>query len=242
MINGPAKIIIAIQAKSTSERFPGKLFELIDGKEMLEHVIDSANNSAVYLNKYGSKNNIEVRVVLLIPVNDIIKDKYKNKVIIFEGSEKNVLKRYWNLAKETTCNYIVRLTSDCPLVPSFLISKHITVAVMGQYDYVSNVDENVRTAIDGHDVEVMSYKALMWAYDNTRDDIDREHVTLVLRSDKIPHSFKIAHIIGHIDQHDIKLSVDTREDLEHVILEYNKIKTSVSEAIKKNGPKSVHRI
>lgn len=233
------KVIIGIQARSTSTRFPGKVFELIDNKEILQHIIDSAKKCAVYLMK--DNDRYDVKVVVLIPSGDSIYERYLDKVIIFEGSEEDVLSRYYDMAASMKADYIVRLTSDCPLLPPFVITKHINVAVNGRYDYVSNVHEALRTAVDGHDCEVLSMRALTWAHTCALNEYDREHVTPVLRTNKAPEIFKTAHLVGYLFQPHIKLSVDTREDLERVKREYSEIKLIIDKASVKNGKTSVHR-
>lgn len=236
------KVIIGIQARSTSTRFPRKVFEKIDGKEMLQHVLDSCEDSALYVNKYSEKNRIKVSTVILVPTDDEIIHRYKYKTVVYEGPEYDVLKRYHSMGEALDADYIVRVTADCPLLPSYLISKTINIATKGGYDYVSNIDENLRTCVDGHDVEIMSRKALEWANEVATFESDREHVTPILRTKQIPTSFKVGHVIGHLYQPDVKLSVDTPEDLEKVRREYANVKNCINKALAKSGGRSVYRI
>lgn len=236
------EVIIAIQARSTSKRLPGKVFLQIDGKEILQHVIDAAEESAAYVNNYAFKNKVKVKVVLLVPEGDEIVKRYKNKVIIFEGDEDDVLHRYVNMSREFNPAYIVRVTADCPLLPSYIITKHINIATSARYDYVSNVDENCRTCIDGHDVEVLSQRALEWLDEHAVSSEEREHVTLAIRRRPTAYNFRIGHVIGHIYQPYMKLSIDTMEDFERIKEEYFKIKQCIEKAIEQHGEKSVYRI
>ena len=236
------KVVIGIQARSTSQRFPRKVFEKIDGKEMLQHVLDAADEACLYINKFTAKNDVKVSTCVLVPVGDEIVSRYRYKSVVFEGHEEDVLKRYKMMSDALDPDYIVRITSDCPLLPSYLISKSINVATKGNYDYVSNVDENIRTCVDGHDVEIMSRAALDWADECATFERDREHVTPILRSNKIPTKFRVAHIVGHLYQPNIKLSVDTKEDLERVKREYSEIKRCINQAFAKSGGKSVYRV
>jgi spore coat polysaccharide biosynthesis protein SpsF (cytidylyltransferase family) len=236
------KVIIGIQARSTSKRFPGKVFEKIDGREILQHVLDSCEESSLYINKYSDKNRIKVSTVILVPENDEIVHKYRYKTVVFEGPEEDVLGRYYKMYQAMNPDYIVRVTSDCPLLPSYIISKHINIATKGNYDYVSNIDENLRTCVDGHDVEVMSRRALEWLNTAATWEAEREHVTPLLRSKSIPSNFKVGHVIGHLYQPNLKLSVDTPEDLERVRREYAEVKGCIEKAIAKSGGKSVYRI
>lgn len=234
-------VVIGIQARSTSTRFPGKCFAKIDGKDVLEHVIDNCQKSAQYINRFSIKNKIQVSVVVLIPFNDEIKNHYRYKTIIFEGPEHDVLNRYRSMQDSLNPDYVVRVTADCPLLPSHLITKHIHVAVNEKLDYCSNVDEELRTAPDGYDVEVISKRALLWADLNAKQDYEREHVTLILRN-KCPIDFKVGHVVSHLDLSHLKLSLDRPEELETINTEYLKIKNALNKAGRKSGAKSIHRI
>lgn len=237
------KVMIYIQARSTSTRFPKKIFEKIDGKEVLQWVLDSANECCLYINKLYEKNKIFVKTALLIPYNDDdIKRKYGKENLVFEGHEDNVLDRFYQANMIYKGDYIVRITSDCPLIPSYLISKAINVCVKNNFDYVSNVDPLTRTCPDGHDVEVMSKRALEWAYRESLEQAEKEHVTLILRSNKIPDFFKVGHIIGHTQDVDKKISLDTKDDLENIKEEYTKVKKCLDNAFEKSGPKSIYRV
>lgn len=235
------KVVIGIQARSTSKRMPGKIFKKIGGVELLQHAIDSAEQSIQYINRYSDRTGIKALVVVLCPHEDELVERYKHKVMIFEGEEDDVLSRYFSMALKFKPDYIVRLTADCPLIPPYLITKHINIATQKNLDYVSNVDQEVGMALDGHDVEVMSMRALEWAHTHAMAPDLCEHVTLVLRKMPLPPNFKVGHVIGHVVHNGVKLSVDTEEDLERVERHYNLIQEAIGRAQKKHGVGSVHR-
>ncbi len=237
-----AHVCIGIQARSTSTRFPRKVFELIDGKPILRHVLDACDKAAFYLNRTSDRSGIRVSYAVLCPQGDPIKAAFGTRAMILEGSEKDVLSRYVSMASKLGADYIVRVTADCPLLPPFLISKHIKIAVQNRYDYCSNVDENVRTAIDGFDVEVISKRALDWLGQYANQDSEREHVTTLLRSGQIPNDFKVGHVVGYLNQSGLKLSVDTPEDLERVRTEYESVKNILMQAEQMAGKSAVHRV
>lgn len=237
------QVTIGIQARSTSTRFPNKVFELIGGKEMLKHVVDAANNAASYMNKTGHLNNINVSVAVLCPTNDQIKKKYESKVPIVIGDEMDVLSRYVRLYKMYSSDFVCRITGDCPLLPGFLITKVIKTAVINRYDYCSNVDEKFRSSIDGYDVEVISAAALEWADKHAKDPKDREHVTTILRTEKFREAgFTSGFVTGYLNQSHIKLSVDTPEDLERVRNEFDRITRSSENARAYFGRTNVHKV
>lgn len=233
-------VLIAIQARSTSKRFPRKVFELIGGKPLLNHVIDSCDRAAKYMNNHMHSTRIMVKVALLIPFGDDIGPAFRGRAMIHEGPEHDVLARYASAVERFDADYIVRVTGDCPLIPSYLITKHIKTAKIGGYSYVSNVDEEARTAADGTDCEVISRDLMAWLSENAKDPKDREHVTTLARRSP-PEWAKIAHVIGHLDLSSLKLSVDTPEDLERVREAYERVKTAQANAERLHGKASVHR-
>lgn len=221
-------VSIIIQARSTSTRFPGKIFEKIGTKQILQHVLDACQNSASYINAYTNKHGMIASVSLAVPYNDALIPHYSRHTII-QGPENDVLKRYKMAADKLESHYIVRITSDCPFVPPYLISKAIGWAVQDNLDFLTNADPRYRTSPDGHDVQVMSNRLLAWLDTNAKDDDDREHVTTLLNKTR-PTGFTFGNITGFADYSNLKLSVDTPEDLERMSEMHNKIVEAVRSA------------
>lgn len=233
------KILIGIQARSTSSRFPGKCFEMLGNKMLLQHVIDAGIGSAKYVNRNTHKHSITTEVALLIPKGDKIKNVFKTKY--YEGSETDVLSRYYFAALASRADYIVRVTGDCPLLPYPIITNHINVITNNDYDYVSNVDEHARTCQDGLDCEIFTFDLLEKAHNLATSPGDREHVTLWMRRQP-KEDVKQGHVIGHFYSFSgEKLSVDTKEDLDRIRSNYERLNACLSAAIEKSGENNVHR-
>lgn len=208
---------------------------------MIRHVIDTCDQSVYYLNRFTDRSRIRASYAVLCPFKDEIVKALKSRCNVIEGPEDDVLARYQTMSEKLSPDYIVRVTADCPLIPPFLITKLIKLAVVNEYDYCSNVDEKVRTSMDGHDVEVMSKRALEWANVTATDPSLREHVTQILRSHLIPSDFKTSTVVNFLNQSHVKLSVDTPEDLERVRIEYERAKSSTDAAEALFGRSHVHR-
>lgn len=239
-------VSIGIQARSTSTRLPNKIAKMLKGKMVIDHVIDACGNAASYINRYSYTNHTTCSIYVLIPKDDPIKRSLGvEEGSIIEGSESDVLSRYIAMAKESKANYIVRVTGDCPLIPPFLIFKCINVAIKNGFDYFSNVGDlgpdSLRTSIDGHDVEVISARALEWANLHAKTPFHREHVTTVLREENVPDSIRRGVLIGHNDHSGTKLSIDTEEDFKRVEEELEKLQKKIDAGKRKYGKNSVHR-
>lgn len=219
---GKADVLIAIQARSNSTRFPRKIYQDIGEKRVLDHVIDQAMSASMYVNRYSRTKKINCSVAVLHPDgdDDVIKTFRREGLIMIAGSENNVLSRYVKAQSLTDADFVVRLTSDCPLMLDYVIAKHIHVAVLNDHDYVSNIEPDCRCVADGFDCEVISRQAMRWLSENAKNDSDREHVTPAIRRHR-PKHLSQAFVSMKIDTSSMKMSVDTPEDLDRIRAYYH---------------------
>lgn len=234
------KVLIGIQARSSSSRLPKKAFELISGKTMLDRVISSCKTAARYMNEQRNLG-VQARVAILTPEGDAVADEFSSRCDVMEGPLEDVLSRYATAAEKFGADMVVRITGDCPMIPSFVISKLVTLAVVNGYDYVSNVDERFRTTLDGSDCEVISRKLLDDIAERAVLPADREHVTMLIRRYPPPWA-KIGFVCNYFDLSDLKLSVDTPEDLERVRRAFETAYDKYQKACLEFGQQAVHRI
>lgn len=207
------KIVIGIQARSTNTRLPRKCYADIGGLRMLDRVIRAATNAANYINRGGY--GLQAQSCLVIPTGDEIGRDYGGSILTIDGPEDDVLTRYMGAVELLKPDYLVRITSDCPLIPPGVISKHILTACKNDLDYLTNGDEEVRTWPDGWDCEAISARGMHWLNEHAVESYDREHVTTMIRREP-PEWLKRGNIIGYADLSQLKISVDTKEDLEFV--------------------------
>lgn len=229
-----------MQARSTSTRFPDKVSAEIEGKTMLEHVLAACFSAAKYVNRNSSRSGIFTTVALLVPTGDKLAEKYQSKMAVVEGDELDVLDRYYKAATALRADFVVRITSDCPLMTPYLISKAINVLVKNRHHFVTNAMPKTRTFLDGVDVEAMTYSALKWAHENTKEQ--REHVTIDLYDpEKTPEWFSVGVLMAYVDLSTVKLSVDTKEDLKRVQAMYKKIDDKIKQSEALYGKGCVYR-
>lgn len=151
--------------------------------------------------------------------NAIIKECEKLGVKCFRGSEEDVLSRYYYAAKENNADVVVRVTSDCPLIDSYVSEKTINYYLNNNYDYVNNTYK--RTFPRGFDTEVFSFKLLEKAFKESKENIYREHVTTYFW--KNPEMFSIGCYKNNVDYSKYRLTLDTEQDLELITIIYNKL-------------------
>ena len=208
------KIDCIIQARMGSERLPGKvLFDLTDGKKVIEFIIDQLQSS-----------NLQQKIVA-IPDNemdDILFDFLNNlKISCYRGSTFDVLDRYYTCAKKFSFKNIMRITGDNPLIDPEIINNAIKQYCDSNCDYLTNSID--RTFPNGTEVEIFSFNALEIAWKFAKKKSEREHVTPYFYNN--PNKFKIHYFKQQQDQSKFRYTVDMKEDYALVIEILSRIKT-----------------
>ena len=202
------KVIAVTQARTGSTRLPGKILKKINGKSLLEIHVERIKNS-VLISKIiiATTSNVEDDSV------QTLADEINTEC--FRGSENDVLDRFYQAMKGYKPDYIVRLTSDCPLIDSTLIDQVVQKAIDSKLDYCSNTLKEEFP--DGQDVEVFTFSALELAYKNAKLSSEREHVTPYIRLNSTYHGgnlFKSENFGTEINYSHVRLTVDEQKDLD----------------------------
>lgn len=186
-------------------------------------MVGSCQRSAAFVN--DKSNDINCGVVLLTPHGDKI-NSMRHDVPVFSGPEHDVLTRYVQAAKSYKSDYIVRITSDCPMIPSGLITKHIFTATNHGLDYTTNTFPAARTYPDGFDCEVISSRLLNWLDETAEHIKHREHVTNLLHEIR-PDWCKKGGGYGPVDNQHLKLSIDEKADYDFSCMYIDYLQTKI---------------
>jgi len=166
------KIVGIVQARMGSTRLPNKVTKMIDGKPMIE----------LLLARLARATKIDQIVVATSkdarnkPLFELV---FGLGYICYEGSENDVLDRYYQAAKSVAADVVIRVTGDCPLIDPALVDEIICCFMKSGVDYCSNI--NPPSYPDGLDIEIFKFKALERAARETDKAYDREHVTPYMR-------------------------------------------------------------
>jgi len=194
------QVLVIIQARYNSTRFPGKVVKKINNKTILEILIKRLIKS-----KYVSK--------IIVACSKNQKDKAiinvckKTGINYFSGSENDVLDRYYQAAKKYKALNIVRITADCPLIDPKIVDQVIINFFLKKVDYASNV--NPPTFPDGMDIEIFKFSVLKEAYTKAKLVSEREHVTPFIINNK---KFKKFNLQNFEDNSSLRLTLDEKED------------------------------
>lgn len=204
------KTVLVTQARTGSTRLPGKVLMEVNKKPLLK----------IHLERLKNCKNVDK---IIVATTDNVQDNIIKELVsdwgyeVYRGSEMDVLDRYYQAVKTIEPLWVVRVTSDCPLIDPLLVDKVIEFTQINNKDYGSNVIDE--TFPDGQDVEVFKYSTLETAWKNAKKSSDREHVTTYIRNNSNLKGMNIFSAVSYknkIDYSKIRMTVDEQPDFELV--------------------------
>lgn len=203
-----SKTILITQARIGSTRLPGKVLREVSGKSLLQ----------IHLERLKQCKLVSEIIVATTTKNEdqIIFDKaFEWGFSAFRGSESDVLDRFYQAVKNKNADWIVRVTSDCPLIDPELVDKVIEFVQTSNKDYGANII--VENYPDGQDIEVFKFSALEDAWKNAKLLSEREHVTPYIRNNSDLKGGGLFTSINYpcdFDFSKIRMTVDEMKDFE----------------------------
>jgi spore coat polysaccharide biosynthesis protein SpsF len=196
-----------LQARTGSQRLPGKVLADVLGRPMLARQIERVRRAK----RLGA---------LVVATSDEPSDDAIAAlcaalgVRCFRGPLGDVLARFAGAAHAFTepPAHVVRLTGDCPLTDPELIDAVVELHLASGVDYTSNALE--RRYPDGLDVEAMRIEALHAAQRDATSPAHREHVTPYLYLH--PERFRLASLRCERALGELRWTVDEAADLRFV--------------------------
>ena len=196
-------MLAVVQARMSSRRLPGKALADLCGAPVLNHVLGrvtqvrSIDGTILATSVDGSDDPVAEAGAAA-------------GALVVRGPLDDVLERFRLAATQHRCDAIVRITADCPLIDPLVIDAVVQRWRAGREDYVANIIEP-RTFPKGMDTEVVSVSALLVAAAEAVDAVDREHVTVFVRSR--PERFPQARVTIDPAYAAVRLTLDTPADL-----------------------------
>lgn len=124
------EISIIVQARISSSRLPGKVMYALEGKTVLEHILDR-------LMLAECPHEIIVATSTDVtddPVEELV---WRKGLPVFRGSLKNVLSRYYHTAVQYNVSHIMRICADNPFVDPLLIDAGMREYAEHDYQYMT---------------------------------------------------------------------------------------------------------
>ncbi len=202
-----SRLAVIVQARLASTRFRGKVWEEIEGRELIDHVLQRA-----------AEITGAVEHVLAVPDEERAAWNAWHQSQpragwwrLISGPMDDVLARFTFAARQVKADVIMRVTGDCPLFAPEQADRVVALLTSSGKEYASNIHQ--RSVPDGMDAEAFTMEALEVANRDARWPFDREHVS--------PYIARIFGVVCDVSCFDVrflhlKLSVDTPEDLARV--------------------------
>ena len=220
------KTLVIIQARAGGSRFPGKVFEQVAGRSVLEHVVRRARHKgyAVVIASHASSAEAMQQTA---PWRQAVPDNRGAVALVpiyyAQAEEGDVLGRFAQTAQWANqmgaflgvgpFGCVVRLTADCPFVPVASIDAVSEAVTSGENDYCeTRSDPSPRP--NGIDAQAMTMELLLEAHAKGQAPAMREHVTPgLLGWSKRPG--RVAQLEGlRLDEvPGFRLTLDTPDDL-----------------------------
>lgn len=213
------KVLAITQARTGSTRLPNKVLKTIGNNNLL----------GIHLDRLMKSKKIDqLLVATTIQTEDrVIEEIAKlHGLPSYSGSVQDVLDRFYQAAKKYKPTWVVRLTSDCPLIDPVLIDAIIEKAQLDKLDYFSNTLQP--SFPDGEDVEVFTFEALEKAWKEATLPSDREHVTPYIHRNSSFNGKQLFNSGNYSNEKDyghVRLTVDEEKDFEVIKLLIEKLGT-----------------
>ena len=168
-----SKSTLIVQARMDSKRLPGKMLMKLGGKTLISNIISELK-----------KIDVIDKIIIAIPKkrnNKLLKSEIKSKKIsIFEGSEDNLVDRYFKAAKKYNSDIIIRIPGDnCFPIAKEIKRIFIHYKKKGEEYFCSNLTPfNNSNYPDGIGAEVFSFKKLSNLKKKNLSKKKREHIHL----------------------------------------------------------------
>lgn len=202
------KIIALTQARVGSSRLPAKVLKEISGVSIL----------AIHIRRILKSSLITKLIVATTeePCSETICEICRMEgVAYYQGSLHDVLDRFYQALVNEQPDYVVRITSDCPLIDPAMIDEVVKITVNSGADYGSN--GFVTVFPDGQDVEVFKFSALEKAWKESTLLSDREHVTPFIWRNSSLKGGEMFHSVNYTENcnySSVRMTLDEPFDLE----------------------------
>jgi spore coat polysaccharide biosynthesis protein SpsF len=231
-----SRIVVIVQARTTSSRLPGKVLQEIAGQPMLVRVVQRLARAET------------IHQVVVATTTDPSDDPIAalcsvNGYPCYRGSLHDVLDRFYQAALAYHADIIVRITADCPIIDPRLVDLTVKAFLGLEHNLPGRISQRAnnlngqpypfdfaanrlpppwkRTFPIGLDTEVCSLPALERAWKEADQKYQREHVMPYLYDDvgidfDRPCRFRVLQIDHAPDCGAYRWTVDTPSDLEVV--------------------------
>jgi spore coat polysaccharide biosynthesis protein SpsF len=144
-------VVASVQARLGSTRLPGKVLFHLGDRRLLQWPIDRAETAETV--------DETVATIGEQPENDAVTEYCERAGVDYlVGPEDDLLARHLAVAEQTDCDVLVRITADCPFVPSDEIDRVVEEHLSNEARYTTNHtgEMPIGTAVDAIDPDLLA--------------------------------------------------------------------------------------
>jgi spore coat polysaccharide biosynthesis protein SpsF len=196
------RTVVIVQARLGSSRLPGKVLRELAGRTVLRRVLE----------RCAAIQDVDMVCCAIpsSPPNDALAEEaVRCGAVVTCGSESDVLDRYYRAALELKADWIMRVTSDCPLLDPEVATQVLRLVTVEGADYACN--NAPPTWPHGLDCEAFRFEWLQRAANEAILPSEREHVTPFIRTHSQARTLVLEGPGGQVSQH--RWTLDTEPDL-----------------------------
>lgn len=219
------KTVAIIQARMQASRLPNKMLIHIHGFPLCEWVYRRVSDS--------KKLDLVVFAITDQGYDDVL-ELYLESIgaKVFRGEENDLVGRYFQVAKKTNADNIVRVCADNPLICGSEIDRLIEFFNKEKCDYAYNHIPRGSSYPDGLGAEICSISLIKKIYQNANGKEQREHLFKYVMDHQDDFDIRTFDPPVSIAQPQIKLDIDTPSDLKKILEKKYKIDMTAEEIIK----------
>ena len=205
-------MLAIIQARMSSKRLPGKVLMKIEGKHLLERVVERVSKSK-HITKVvvaTSKHHTD------LPLRKLC---FKKNIECYAGSLSNVANRFCEVLQKFNPRSFVRICADSPFIDPKIIDKCLVRFNKTNSDIVTNVLP--RTFPRGQSVEIVRSSVFIKNLPKIKKKSQLEHILNFYYENK--KKFKISNLKSNENYSKYNMSIDTASDIRTARNIYKKI-------------------
>lgn len=193
--------VVILQARTGSSRLPGKVLAPIGARTLVAHCLARL--------LVGSAAPVMLATTTRPEDDCLVAAAAVYRVPVFRGPAEDVLQRFALAARSVGARYVVRATADNPLTDIDGPDRLLRLLRASGADHV--IEDGLP---HGAAVEALTVDALTRAAIQATDPSDREHVTTLIRRDRLRFSPLVVDAPAPVRRPDLRLTVDTEHDLQ----------------------------
>ena len=201
-MNKSSSVIAIVQARMGSQRLPGKVLMSIEGRKVIDHLLDA-------LLTVLPKEKIRIATSTDSSSDLLAEYLLENDWAILRGDEENVAWRFSELVKQKNCSHFFRLSGDSPLFDPKVLEEMLAISDQGDYDLITTVSKQPYPS--GCNAEFLKASTFLEQYPHFHLPGHFEHVTRYFYENKAQFNLQeVLCPIKNARQH--KFTLDTPED------------------------------